>query len=225
MKMASSEEYLSGLLLMVLGSVEMKDWVGFEAMAIPNAHTFSLLSNYLSKCEDFNGMTLLHAIVRHDPPNKLLRRMIKLYPEALISKDCLGRTPLHVATGSGSDECIIKVLVVSCPEACNAQDEDGRTPLHFACDSSCELFEDDEDHPRGPPDFEIVRTILAGSKKAVCVEDIDEMNALEYAILSGAPMKVVGLLQKTTQKQEKKNQIRSQPPQATQMNVVGSIRV
>ena len=69
-------------------------------------------------------MTLLHAIIRHDPPNKLLRRMIKLYPQALQTKDVLGRTPLHVAAGSGASEWVIKLLVVSCPQACNVQDED-----------------------------------------------------------------------------------------------------
>mmetsp|Transcript_18172 Transcript_18172/g.39281 ORF Transcript_18172/g.39281 Transcript_18172/m.39281 type:complete len:169 (+) Transcript_18172:494-1000(+) len=149
-------------------------------------------------------MTLLHAIVRHNPPNEVLTNMIKLYPKALEAADCLGRMPLHIAAGSGANTWVMKFLVLAFPQACNIQDEDGRTPLHLACDSSCELFEDDEQNPRGPPDFKVVRTLLKGSPEAVTLEDIDEMNALEYAIMSDAPIEVVKLLQKATQNQAKK---------------------
>lgn len=69
-------------------------------------------------------MTLLHAAVRNNPPNKVLSRMVKFYPEALKSVDCLGRMPLHVAAGCGADKWAIKTLVVAFPKACQTQDDD-----------------------------------------------------------------------------------------------------
>ncbi|KAL7535730.1 hypothetical protein ACHAWF_005250, partial [Thalassiosira exigua] len=60
------------------------------------------------------------------------------------------------------------------------------TPLHFACDTTCQLFEDDQAAPRGPPNLTTVRILLAGSLDAVIMEDVDEMNPIEYAILSDA---------------------------------------
>lgn len=49
-----------------------------------------------------------------------------------------------------------------------------------------------------------VRYLLAGSQEATLLEDIDGADALEYAIMSDAPITVVNLLQKVSQKQHKK---------------------
>ena len=69
-------------------------------------------------------MTLLHAIVRHDPPIRLLSNMIQFYPAALEKQDCLGRTALHVAAGCGANVRTIKSLVVAYSNACTTQDVD-----------------------------------------------------------------------------------------------------
>jgi len=184
----------------ILNLIEAQDWIKLESVALSNPKTFKIISQSISDCQDFNGMTLLHACVRFNPPIKILDQMIRLYPQALKGEDCLGRTPLHVAAGSGVSPMVIKILTINYPQACTVQDEDGRTPLHFACDSSCELFETDECSPRGPPDLDTIRVLLSGSLDAVTLEDEDEMNAVEYAIISDAPMKVVNLLQKATEK-------------------------
>ena len=49
-----------------------------------------------------------------------------------------------------------------------------------------------------------VRILLSGSQEAALLEDIDGADALEYAIMSDAPITVVNLLQKVAQKQHKK---------------------
>ena len=67
-------------------------------------------------------MTLLHAIVRHDPPIRLLSNMIQFHPAALEKQDCLGRTALHVAAGCGANVRTIKSLLLS--NACTTQDVD-----------------------------------------------------------------------------------------------------
>jgi ankyrin repeat protein len=200
--LADVMSYLSFLLCLI----ETQDWIKFEEVALSNPKTFQLISQSISQCEEFNGMTLLHACVRYNPPPKLLKSMIETYPPALMAEDCLGRTPLHVAAGCGVDLWNIKLLTVNYPQACNIQDEDGRTPLHFACDTSCELFEDAECEPRSPPSLDVIRVLLAGSLDAVTLEDEDEMNAVEYAIVSDAPIEVVKLLQKATQRVLKRGQ-------------------
>mmetsp|Transcript_19308 Transcript_19308/g.42013 ORF Transcript_19308/g.42013 Transcript_19308/m.42013 type:complete len:247 (-) Transcript_19308:57-797(-) len=188
----------------ILNLIEAQDWIKLESVALSNPKTFKIISQSISDCQDFNGMTLLHACVRFNPPIKILDQMIRLYPRALKGEDCLGRTPLHVAAGCGANPIVIKILTINYPQACNVQDEDGRTPLHFACDTSCELFEDNQCSPRESPCLDTVRVLLSGSMDAVTLEDEDEMNAVEYAIISDAPMKVVNLLQKATQRVLKK---------------------
>eukprot|EP00579_Thalassiosira_antarctica_P015031 CAMPEP_0201938522 /NCGR_PEP_ID=MMETSP0903-20130614/41501_1 /ASSEMBLY_ACC=CAM_ASM_000552 /TAXON_ID=420261 /ORGANISM="Thalassiosira antarctica, Strain CCMP982" /LENGTH=101 /DNA_ID=CAMNT_0048479793 /DNA_START=121 /DNA_END=423 /DNA_ORIENTATION=+ len=81
----------------LLGLIEAQDWIQLEEVALSNPKTFKVISKSISDCEEFNGMTLLHACVRFDPPIKVLDKIIKLYPQALKGEDCLGRTPLHVA--------------------------------------------------------------------------------------------------------------------------------
>lgn len=189
--------YISSL----LGLIEGRDWVRFRSAVVSKPKTFRLVSISISDCADFYGMTLLHAIVRRDPPVDLLIRMIELYPKAMAAEDCLGRTPLHVAAGCGARPRIVGTLTANYPKACDVRDEDGSTPLHFACDSSCEIFEGDSGASlRGPPCLETVRILLAGSLEAVAAEDVNKMNPVEYALLSDAPIEVIKLLQRATKR-------------------------
>jgi len=197
--LADVMNYLSFLLSLI----EVRDWIKLEYIFLSNPTIFRFISKSISDCEELNGMTLLHACLRYDPPLNILGKMIELYPQALAEKDCLGRTPLHVAAGSGASPLVLKLLTMNYPQACSVQDEDGKTPLHFACDATCELFEGDDQvqaSPRGPPSIDTVRVLLSGSLAAVTLEDFDEMNAVEYAIISDAPMEVVKLLQKASQR-------------------------
>ncbi|KAL7553246.1 hypothetical protein ACHAWF_016508 [Thalassiosira exigua] len=87
------------------------------------------------------------------------------------------------------------------------------TPLHFACDTTCQLFEDDEAASRRPPRLLTVRILLAGSLDAVVLEDADEMNPIKYALLSDASMDVINLLQRATLRvlKKKKAQVATSP--------------
>ena len=156
-----------------------------------------------------NGMTLLHAIVKYDPPLEVVARMIEFCPDMPAATDCLRRTPLHVAAGSRASASLIELLAHAHPAACDAQDEERKTPLHFACDSSCVLFESDfhesGSNPRQPPNHEAVAVLLSYSVHAVTLEDDEDMTPLEHAIQSDASMETVKLLQHETR-------------QATQLN-------
>jgi hypothetical protein len=87
------------------------------------------------------------------------------------------------------------------------KDRDGKTALHLACDSSCELFEGDEGFTKPPPSYDVVHTLMRASPTTVHLEDDDGMNAVEYAIISNAPIKVVMTLQKGTRDHFEKRKV------------------
>ena len=82
------------------------------------------------------------------------------------------------------------------------QDIDGKTPLTLTCDAACELFKGDQNsYDREPPSFQVVEVLLKASVSSVPLEDADGMSALEHAIFSEAPIKVIKLLQHVTRRQ------------------------
>ena len=187
-----------GTLLGVIGS---KRWSVFQQIALSNRQIFDMVSDILIQYTDqFNGMTLLHACCRHEPPLEIIVQMIRLRPELVSTQDCLGRAPLHIAAGCSAHPHVIKTLAHADPSTCTVQDEDMRTPLHLACDRDCNLFEDPEDSNGRELSYDSVRALLSESLEAAVMEDEDEMNPVEYAIMSNADIKLVKLLQKATQK-------------------------
>lgn len=186
------------LQLMIVG-----DWKTFDSAVLSNPDLFRLVASAVSSCSQLNGMTLLHAVVRYNPPLDIVAQMIQLCPDMLATKDCLHRTPLHVAAGSRASASLLQLLAYACPSACEVQDVEGKTPLHFACDSSCVLFEEDDhanegDISRHPPNHETIAALLSYSTHAVTVEDDEEMTPLEHAIMCNASIKTVKLLQRAT---------------------------
>ena len=186
-----------------------QNWVSFRYNVLSSPDIFRHLASAISSCSQLNGMTLLHAIVKYDPPLEIVARMIEFCPDMPAAKDCLRRTPLHVAAGSRASASLIELLAHAHPAACDAQDEERKTPLHFACDSSCVLFESDIHEggsiprPRQPPNHEAVAVLLSYSVHAVTLEDDEDMTPLEHAIQSDASMETVKLLQDETRQATK----------------------
>eukprot|EP00985_Skeletonema_marinoi_P029301 scaffold27527_cov150-Skeletonema_marinoi.AAC.2 len=194
----SSTRILNSIAIL-LDLIDKQDWESFQIIALSNSATFQVIANSIGNCPELNGMTLLHAVVRRNPPLDVVAKMMDICPDQLAAKDCLGRTPLHVAAGSSAEPRLVKLIAHAYPASCDATDEDGKTPLHFACDSTCELFEDDA--ARSMPRevcHDTIRALLSESLLAATIEDEEDMNALEYAILSDAGLRTVKLLQKAS---------------------------
>lgn len=195
---SSAKAKVMELITFILEVIFQQDWETLRSSVLSNPAYFKSVSKVISNLPEFNGMTLLHAMARYNPPLDIVALMIEICPDQPAAKDCLGRTPLHVAAGSGATPNLIKLIAHACPSSCVAQDEDLKTPLHYACDSSCVLFEGDDNKTGRQVCHDSIRALLSESLDAATIEDIDEMNPLEYAILSDAGLKTVKILQKAS---------------------------
>jgi len=181
----------------VLQIIVSQDWETFRSALLSSPALFRNWASAISACSQLNGMTLLHAVVRHNPPVDIIVRMIEICPNMPAAKDCVNRTPLHVAAGSKASATVLNVIARAHPAACNAQDDEGKTPLHFACDSSCVLFEGDDrvdTRTRQPPNHDSVAALLLHSFHASILKDDEDMSPRELAILSNASTRTVNLL-------------------------------
>eukprot|EP00985_Skeletonema_marinoi_P013711 scaffold6848_cov195-Skeletonema_marinoi.AAC.2 len=196
--MMSSSKLLLNPVAVLLGLILSKDWKMIRTLiAATSPDCFRDLADSISSCSQhkLNGMTLLHAIVRDNPP-LIVANIIKLCPEMAAARDGLGRTPLHIAAGSKAPPLLLKAIASAYPAACDAQDEDGRTPLHFVCDTSFVLFADNEDaDPSSTPQ----------DQKA------PKHEAILKAIMCGASLMTVKLLQASATK-SLRSRVRSASP-------------
>lgn len=202
-KMATKSAASSLILLLQL--IEANDWQKINSIFLKHPSKYQEMVDLINKSSGFNGMTFLHAACRFDPPSSIVRKMIMLCPDDVKALDCLNRTPLHVATGTGASASVVSALVEAYPDACHTQDADKRTPLHMACDRSCVLF-DGSVNSHDAPRYDIVSILLSASPSAVILEDVDEMTAIEYALMSSGKLKVVKMLQRASQKVLRKKQ-------------------
>mmetsp|Transcript_11174 Transcript_11174/g.27469 ORF Transcript_11174/g.27469 Transcript_11174/m.27469 type:complete len:266 (+) Transcript_11174:66-863(+) len=218
-------------LSLFLNIIDSRHWNVLEYAMGNDPRAFQIFARTIMHSSDLNGMTLLHACVRFDPPTHIVKLLLDLVPESPGRIDCLQRTPLHVAAGTRASLPTIQLLARAYPQACAIQDEDGRTPLHLACDSSCKLFEGDDREEsasassKDVPSYEVVNTLMEASpSSAIPLLDHDDVSALKYAISSNAPIKVVRLLQHATRKECERNyaqQIQIQQQHHQQQNATG----
>lgn len=118
----------------LLKAIDSRDWLNVEQMSRANPKMFVTVDKAVAKCSELNGMTILHACIRYDPPPWCVQLIIGLAPWSTARVDCLRRSPLHVAAAIRAHPHSIAMLVDAYPEACALQDMDGKIPLHFACD-------------------------------------------------------------------------------------------
>ena len=94
------------------------------------------------------------------------------------------------------------------PGACMKQDLDGKAPIHFACDANFILYEKDiytsGNRRDGHLVFSTIVSLVSLAPSSIHLEDCDEMNAIELAILSDASKTLVSLLQNVSALEHKK---------------------
>ena len=78
----------------LLGLIEAREWETFRSFTLePSPVHFRARTNVIAQTPELNGMTLLHAALKCDPPPELVLDMIEICPDLLAARDCLGRTP------------------------------------------------------------------------------------------------------------------------------------
>ena len=82
-------------IVILLSIIESKDWQNFEKVALSNPAAFRALCKAITGCEQFHGMTLLHAVARCDPPLTIVAKMIEICPDLPSATDCLGLAGLR----------------------------------------------------------------------------------------------------------------------------------
>lgn len=183
---------------MLLSIIQNRQWD--QVQFLLNHPMLPIWESELYENEDFHQISILHAICRFQPPPEIVDLAIRSSPRSTHSLDVLGRSPLHVATGCCASYDTMQVLVRAYKGACAIQDIDGKTPLIIACDTACELYERKLYSTRPPPSVDVITLFVKASPETVILEDIDDMSALEYAILSDCSLTEIKLLQNACHK-------------------------
>ncbi|KAL7448348.1 hypothetical protein ACHAWC_000550 [Mediolabrus comicus] len=60
----------------ILELIVNQNWESFRHNVLSSPDIFRHLASAVSSCSQLNGMTLLHAIVKYDPPLEIVARML-----------------------------------------------------------------------------------------------------------------------------------------------------
>eukprot|EP00978_Attheya_sp_CCMP212_P042997 scaffold272907_cov60-Attheya_sp.AAC.1 len=131
----------------------------------------------------------LHLVCMNDPPFDIVDQIIRIYPALPSQKDIHGhQCPLHTVLAHGVTSWSVVETIVSrnicAMETC---DNTGMTPLMLACR---DMIPDDEG---------IIFSLLAVCPYVINVENENEMNAIDFALLADCcSMEVMGYLTQTS---------------------------
>lgn len=105
---------------------------------VPMEFLESLIFAYpesIEKRESSNHRNCVHIAIKSRVPDRIISRLLALYPLAVQDKDMFGRIPLHYAVSNHRSLSLISDLIVLCPSSVAAQDKAGWSPLHVAVDT------------------------------------------------------------------------------------------
>jgi ankyrin repeat protein len=160
------------------------------------------------------NMKLLR-VCRKYPRIQDVMAVLKKHPDSLQATNDMGQTPLHVAAAHGVNAEVIMCLIAKDPQAASVADNQGKLPLHYAvkqshwraADGGCYLDgsdveasmndDGDNDHLLDPVYKKMVKALATAYPQALCHEDNNGCNPIEYALMNDASLDVVMTLQRT----------------------------
>eukprot|EP00984_Skeletonema_dohrnii_P003037 scaffold1020_cov106-Skeletonema_dohrnii-CCMP3373.AAC.4 len=71
----------------VLQLLALQDWETLRSTVLSDPTLFQNIASTISACSELNGMTLLHAAVRFNPPLDVIAQMIRLCPLMTAATD------------------------------------------------------------------------------------------------------------------------------------------
>jgi len=180
---------------LVVALLEGGYWSSFKrTIAIP---TFVDAGRYLDENPAMFGANILHIALCNDPPIDIIESILEAFPETPFLADSVGRYPLHIASSLGLSTEIVVMIAKAYRHVCLKQDLDGKTPLHFACSLELTLYEGEDIHPGNMKELNssTIVSLVSIVPSAVLLEDCDDMNSIELAILSNTSSSIVSILQ------------------------------
>ncbi|KAL7489670.1 hypothetical protein ACHAW6_015359 [Cyclotella cf. meneghiniana] len=153
--------------------------------------------------DEVSFLHIVHYACQFNPPQSIVRLLASMYSTGITTPDKTGRLPLHYAAKCGASPRLIKCLIKMDPSAVSTKDSEGKTPIHHLCLHYVDAF-----HPNNfSGDINVEDCMLQAicalvevDPSIVAVEDNLDVTALEYAIESNAPYRVVRRLQMATGK-------------------------
>lgn len=174
--------------------IELKDWAKIDTFLSDISKSSSLPINIIDDC-------FLHHACRHrNAPLRTIRRIAKVFPSSLNARDDHGRYPIHVAVMNGCMPDLIAFLIKSNTANVGTQDIYGKTPMHYLGQCYAEKFcataysIDEVDNLTSC----VVKLLIEAAPESVNMEDEDEMNPIEIALLNDTHIKVVKAMQRAS---------------------------
>lgn len=160
---------------------------------------------------------IVHYALQCDAPLRIVMALSTLFPSSICSGDDYGRYPLHVAVKNGCRPELIEYLVQANPDAARIQDSFGKTPIHYAGETYAE-----ELVGKVVPDLNavhhftlrVVELLVEAGPESVNLEDENEMNPIEHAIVNGVHIRILKTMQRASRKEWRRKSEEGKPPDA-----------
>mmetsp|Transcript_11907 Transcript_11907/g.25743 ORF Transcript_11907/g.25743 Transcript_11907/m.25743 type:complete len:274 (+) Transcript_11907:79-900(+) len=158
---------------------------------------------------------VLHHACRYHAPLAIMSKLSTNFPSSIDTSDGTGRYPIHLAVASGCKPSVIRFLIQTNPTSAGLQDNSGKTPIHYAGECYTKTLIDDcfgfQDLDKLHRDTLLVaKLLLEAAPHSVNVEDKDEMNPIEYALLNSTHSKVIKRMQRASSEDWKKRKMEEQ---------------
>lgn len=138
---------------------------------------------------------VVHFAARFQAPLRIISLLARKYPQSLSAADVTGRYPIHVAAKWAATPDVIAYLIKMNPSVAGVPDSTGKTPMHYVGECYMHNFASPM-YCRDDSMLQVVRLLKNAAPQSVNLEDNDGMNAIEYALISDANLKVVKTMQR-----------------------------
>ena len=147
----------------------------------------------------------MHYACQFNAPLYVIAKLSARFPSQDTADD-RGRYPIHVAVANGCEPDVIQFLIRSNPKHPGHQDKSGKTPLHYAGECYAKSYADIHYLPQDYNEvnrrtLEVVEILVKAAPESANVEDEEEMNPIEYAVLNSSNITVVKLMQRASRKE------------------------
>lgn len=149
---------------------------------------------------------VIHFAARFQAPLRIISLLSRHYPHSLADSDVTGRYPIHVAAKWAATPDVIAYLLKANPSVAGVPDSTGKTPMHYVGEYYLQHFNNPM-YSRDDSMLQVTRLLKNAAPLSVNLEDDEGMNAIEYALLSEANLKVIKTMQRACRDDWRERQI------------------